>query len=136
MTPELLREIKRYQQWFGSYRKSGELVKVHVWLTIRDGFIEFLTGADSYKAKRVLRTPRVICFIGRENGAPLPGTAEMVNDQAAMDRVYRAYWKSHPILMLWFGLPIKKRIRSGRQIVVRVTPDDPNPLTGVTDPVL
>jgi hypothetical protein len=28
MTPELQRAVKRYNQWFGSYKKSGELVNV------------------------------------------------------------------------------------------------------------
>jgi hypothetical protein len=53
MRPELQRSIKRYNQWFGSYKKSGELVKVHVWLTVNDGQIEFLTPDDSYKVKRI-----------------------------------------------------------------------------------
>jgi hypothetical protein len=49
MTPELERAVKRYRQWFGSYKKSGELIKVQVWLTINNGCIEFLTLDDSYK---------------------------------------------------------------------------------------
>ena len=47
MTPELERAIKRYRQWFGSYKKSGELIKVQVWLSVNNGYIEFLTLADS-----------------------------------------------------------------------------------------
>jgi hypothetical protein len=27
MTPELERAVERYRQWFGSYKKSGELIK-------------------------------------------------------------------------------------------------------------
>jgi hypothetical protein len=49
MTPELERAVKYYRQWFGPYKKSGELVKVQVWLTINNGSIEFLTLDDSYK---------------------------------------------------------------------------------------
>jgi hypothetical protein len=30
MTPDLERAVKRYKQWFGSYKKSGELIKVQV----------------------------------------------------------------------------------------------------------
>ena len=33
MTPELQRAVKRYSLWFGSYKRSGEPVKVQVWLT-------------------------------------------------------------------------------------------------------
>jgi hypothetical protein len=28
MTPELQRALKRHTQWFGSYKKSGELIKI------------------------------------------------------------------------------------------------------------
>ncbi len=86
MTPELERGIKRHQQWFGSYKKSGELKKIHVWLTVNEGCIEFLTPSDSFKAKRIRRNPRVICFVGGENGPSVPGTAEIVNDVAVMQR--------------------------------------------------
>ena len=49
MTGELERAVKRNIQWFGSYKRSGELVKVQVWLTVNNGSIEFLTFDDSYK---------------------------------------------------------------------------------------
>ena len=43
MTGELERAVKRNIQWFGSYKRSGELVKVQVWLTVNNGCLEFLT---------------------------------------------------------------------------------------------
>ena len=46
MTPELERAVKAHNQWFGSYKKSGELVKIQVWLTVNNGCIEFLTSED------------------------------------------------------------------------------------------
>ncbi len=136
MTPELERQIKRYQQWFGSYKKSGDLKKIHVWLTVYGGCIEFLTPADSFKAKRIRRNPRVICCIGREDGPEIHGTATIVTDQEVMRRVYRAYRKTHPISMLWLGPILKKRFESGKGVAIRVQPDEPNPLAGVTDPAL
>ena len=78
MTPELERAVKRYRQWFGSYKKSGDLIKVQVWLTINNGCIDFLTLDDSYKVKRVRRNPRAICYIGDKEGLQIPGTAEIV----------------------------------------------------------
>ena len=136
MTPELARALQSHTQWFGSYKQSGELKKIQVWLTVNQGLIEFLTPANSYKAKRVRRNPRVICFLGRENGPAIPGTAEIVTDREASERVYRAYWKTHPFLMLFLGRGIHKRIESGEQVVVRVHPDEPDPLAGVTDPAV
>ena len=60
MIPELEPALKTHNQWFGSYKRSGELVKVRVWLTVNNGDIEFLTLDNSYKVKRVRRNPRVI----------------------------------------------------------------------------
>jgi PPOX class probable F420-dependent enzyme len=136
MTPDLQRAVKRYNQWFGSYKKSGELIKVQVWLTVNNGCIEFLTADDSYKVKRIRRNPRVICYIGDKDGPSVPGTAEIVMGRDATLCVYRAYWKSHPLVMTFVALPIRRRIRNRKQVLIRVHPDEPNPLAGVTDPVV
>jgi len=136
MTPELERGVKRHKQWFGSYRKSGELVKVQVWLTVNSGYIEFLTLDDSYKVKRIRRDPRVVCYIGDQNGPSIPGTAEIVMGRDAIWRVYRAYWKTHSFIMAFIALPIRRRIRNRKDVLIRVHPDEPNPLAGVTDPVV
>jgi hypothetical protein len=55
MTPELERAVKRYRQWFGTYKKSGELVKIQVWLTVNNGSIEFLTLAERLSAYEGIR---------------------------------------------------------------------------------
>ncbi len=136
MTSELERAVRRYKQWFGSYKKSGELKKVPVWLIVNKGCIEFTTQTDSYKVKRVRRNPRVICFIGSREGSPLSGTAEIVTDKDAVWRGYRASWKTHPLMMLFLAFGIRRRIKTGRSILIRVHPDEPNPLSGVTDPSL
>jgi hypothetical protein len=134
MTPELERAVKRYNQWFGSYKKSGELVKVQVWLTINNGSIEFLTPGDSYKVKRVRRNPRVICYIADKDGPSISGTAEIVMGSDAMWRVYRAYWKTHPLVMAVIALATRRSIKTHKDVLIRVRPDEPNPLAAVTDP--
>jgi PPOX class probable F420-dependent enzyme len=134
MTPELQRAVKRYHLWFGSHKRSGELVKVQVWLTVNNGQIEFLTSGDSYKVKRIRANPRVICFIGDKGGPAIPGVAEIVMGSDAAWQVYRAYWKTHPFVMAVLALPIRWRIKTHKQVLVRIRPDDPNPLAGVTDP--
>ena len=136
MTAELQRAVKRYGQWFGSYKRSGELIKVQVWLTVNDGCIEFLSSDESYKVKRIRRDPRVICYIGDKDGPSLPGTAEIVMGRDAVWRVYRSYWKTHPVVMTFIALPIRHRIKTRKQVLIRVRPDEPNPLAGVTDPAV
>ena len=136
MTPELERALKRHKLFFGSYKKSGELVKVQVWLTVNNGSIEFLTQEDSYKVKRIRRNPRVVCYIGGQSGPSVSGTAEIMMGRDALLRVYRAYWKINPLVMAFIALPIRRRIRNRKQVLIRVRPDSPNPLAGVTEPVV
>lgn len=134
MTPELQYALKRHMQWFGSYKKSGELVKVQVWLIVSKGQIEFLTGKNSYKVRRVRRNPRVICYVGSEKGPAVAGTAQIVTEKTDQARVYRAYWKTHPVFMLLgIGLRIWIEMLLGNRVVVRVAPDEPNPLAGLDE---
>jgi hypothetical protein len=97
MNPELQRAIKRHTQWFGSYKASGELKKIQVWLVVNGGQIEFLTPGNSYKVKRARRNPRVICYVGSKDGPAIAGTAEIITDRNEVARVYRSYWKAHPL---------------------------------------
>jgi hypothetical protein len=133
MTPKLKAAVKAHTQIFGSYTRAGELKKVRVWLTLNRGEIEFLTPAQSLKAKRVSRNPRVECFVGEER---VPGIAEIVRDKDAIWRTYRAYWKTHPFIMMFIASGIRSRINSGEQILLRVKPDEPNPFDSTTDPVI
>ena len=124
----------RYRMWFGSYTRSGELKKVQVWCLVRNGNIEFLTAGDTYKAKRIRANPHVVCNLGWDTGPSIEGTAEIVSDGAEIQRGYRAYWKTHPVMMVFVFWPIRRAIRGGNQIMVRVKPDEPNLLAGFSDP--
>lgn len=133
MDPQLQAAVKRHTQIFGSYTRAGELKQVRVWLTLNDGKIEFLTPSGTLKAKRVGRNPRVECLIGNDR---VTGTAEMVRDKDALLRGYRAYRKAHPLIMLLLARGIRSRIKRGEQVLIRITPDEPNPFKGVTDPIV
>jgi len=135
VTPELQRALKRHTQWFGSYKASGELKKLQVWLVVNDGKLEFLTPASSYKVKRVRRNTRVICYVGSKDGPVISGTASIISERSEVVRVYRKYWKVHPLRMaILIGLRIGIELLLNRRVVVRVQPDEPNPFQGVTDP--
>jgi hypothetical protein len=111
-------------------------VKIQVWLTINNGCIEFLTSEDSLKVKRVRTNPRVVCYIGSKDGPSISGTAEIVMGRDAAWHVYQAYWKTHPFVMTFIAFPIRRRIKTHKQVLIRVRPDEPNPLAGVTDPMV
>ena len=122
--------MRRHVMWFGSYKRSGELKKVKVWCFLNGGNIEFLTEGGSYKAKRVRRNPHVVCNLGAEDGPAVEGTAEIISDPAELWRGYQTYWKTHPWWMALLWWPIRKKIQSGRQVLVRVKPSEPSPLLG------
>lgn len=101
---------------------------------MHEGNIEFLTPGDSYKVKRVRRNPHVISYVGSANGPAIPGTAQVITAREEIMRVYRNYWKVHPIMMaLMIGLRVWIEILLNNRVVVRVKPDDPNPLAGFSD---
>jgi len=134
MTPELERALKRHTQWFGSYKRSGELVKVQVWLIVNKGRIEFLTGKNSYKVKRLRRDPRAICYVGSKNGPEVAGTAQIISEKDELTRVYRAYWKTHPVFMLLgIGMRVWIEMFLGNRVVIQISPDEPNPLAAVSE---
>lgn len=134
MTPELQRALKRHTQWFGSYKVSGELTKVQVWRVLNSGQIECLTLGSSYKVRRVRRNPRVICYVGSKDGPAISGTAQIITDRSEVARVYRCYWKVHPVRMaIVIGLRVWIEMLFNKRVVVRVQPDDPNPVAGLTD---
>jgi hypothetical protein len=61
--------------------------------------------------------------------------AQIITDRSEVARVYRSYWKVHPLrmtivigLLIWVGMLLNNRV------VIRVQPDEPNPLAGLTDP--
>jgi hypothetical protein len=135
MTPELQRALKRHTQWLGSYKASGELTKVQVWLVLNRGQIECLTPGSSYKVKRIRRNPRVVCYVGTKDGPAISGTAQIITDRREIMRVYRSYWKIHPLPMaIVIGLRVWIEMMLNNRVVVRVLPDEPNPVAGLTDP--
>jgi hypothetical protein len=87
--------------------------------------------------KRVRRNPRVICYVGSEAGPTISGTAQIVTDRSEVARVYRSYWKVHPLPMaIVIGLRVWIEMLLNKRVVIRVQPDEPNPVAGLTDPAI
>src|SRR5579859_656086 len=107
-----------------------------MWLLVNNGQIEFLTPGNSYKVRRARRNPHVVCYVG-DDGPAISGTAQIVTDRSAVARVYRGYWRVHPMRMaILIGLRLWIEILLRTRVVVRVQPDRPNPLEGITDPAI
>jgi hypothetical protein len=106
-----------------------------VWLVLNDGQIECLTPGSSYKVKRIKRNPHVICYVGSKEGPAISGTAQIITDRGDVARVYRSYWKVHPVrVAAIIGLRVWIELLMNKRVVIRVHPDEANPVAGLTDP--
>ena len=63
-------------------------------------------------------------------------TPELARAVKRCNQWFGAYWNTHPLIMAFIAIPIRRRIKTHRQVLVRVRPDKPNPLASVTDPVV
>ncbi len=78
---------------------------------------------------------RVVCYVGSKDGPAISGTAQSITDRSEVARVYRCYWKVHPLRMaIIIGLRVWIEMLLNERVVVRVQPDDPNPVAALTDP--
>ena len=107
-----------------TYGRSGKSSTVPVWCWYDGGLAYFTTLRDSLKARRIHDTGRVTVHIGRRDGPAFEGRAEWVDGrpdlQAALLRAYyRKYWGLVP---LWRGPYIRRRLRDGSIVLVRITP--------------
>jgi PPOX class probable F420-dependent enzyme len=94
-----------------TFKRNGEGVATPMWIG-RDGADLFVwTPADSWKVKRVRNNPRVLLAPSNRFGKvrdagvpPLEGTAQVVDDQATLDRLQdelrRKYGFGYRIVML------------------------------------
>jgi hypothetical protein len=95
---------------------------VPVWFMYDGEAIYFATGPESHKAKRVAKGSPLLVWVGSESGPHFEGHAELIRDPevaAKMAPVYsQKYW------IAWLGLfrPNAERVRSGKTLIVKVTP--------------
>jgi hypothetical protein len=69
-----------------------------------------------------------------KNGPAVAGSAQSISEKPELARVYRAYWKTHPVfILIGIGLRIWIEMLLGNRAVVRVVPDEPNPLAGINE---
>jgi PPOX class probable F420-dependent enzyme len=110
-----------YLTTYGASGKSGT-VPVWCWYDGADAY--FTTQRESLKACRIRETGRVTVRVGTKDGPRFEGRAEWVDGrpdlETALLRAYRRkYWLTVP---LWMGRYIRRRLRDGRSVLVRITP--------------
>jgi PPOX class probable F420-dependent enzyme len=113
-----------------TYGPSGKAGTVPVWCWYDGGNAYFTTQRASLKARRIRETRRVTVRVGVKDGPSFEGRAEWVEGrpdlETALLRAYRRkYWLTVP---LWMGRYIRRGLRDGRSVLVRITPVSPAPV--------
>ena len=118
---EALRTSK--ELYVATRRRDGTASKaVPVWFMYDGEAIYFATGPDSHKARRIKRGSPLLVSVGRADGPHFVGRAELVRDPAVAERMAPVY--SQKYWIAWLGLfrPNPERVRSGKTVLVKVTP--------------
>ncbi|MGO9902780.1 MAG: PPOX class F420-dependent oxidoreductase [Solirubrobacteraceae bacterium] len=114
-----------------SFRRDGTGVATPVWFVLEGGQLLVLTGAASFKAKRILRDPTVTIArcsaAGRLRGKPVRARAEIL-PASELSRVEQLMGRKYRIDRL-VVLPIYRAVRrlrgfhdDGGSVVIAVTP--------------
>lgn len=96
--------------------------KAPVWFMFDGEAVYFTTAPGSHKATRIRRGSPVLVWVGDEDGPHFEGRAELVTDPAVAEKMAPAYNEKYWIS--WIGLfrPRPDRVRTGKTLIVRVTP--------------
>ena len=125
MNPTLDAALRRAKYLYvTTYGASGKSGTVPVWSWYDGAAAYFTTPRESLKARRIRQTARVTVRIGTRDGPGFEGRAEWVDGRPDLERaLLRAYRRKYWLLVpLWMGPFIKRRLRTGKSVLVRITP--------------
>jgi PPOX class probable F420-dependent enzyme len=125
MNPTLDAALRRAKYLYvTTYGASGKSGTVPVWNWYDGAAAYFTTSRESLKARRIRQTAHVTVRVGTKDGPRFEGRAEWVDGRPDLERaLLRAYRRKYWLLVpLWMGPFIKRRLRTGKSVLVRITP--------------
>jgi len=125
MDPGLDAALRRASYlYLTTYGASGKSGTVPVWCWYDGAVAYFTTRRDSLKARRIRETGRATVRVGTKDGPPFEGRAEWVEGRSDLETaLLRAYRRKYWLLVpLWMGPYIRRGLRNGRSVLVRITP--------------
>lgn len=105
---------------------------VPVWFSFDGTAVQFTTVPESHKARRIARGSPLLVWVGRRDGPHFVGRAELVRDPDVAARMAPVYNRKYWIARLGFFRPRPDRIRTGKTVIVRVTPGGDQPVASPT----
>jgi PPOX class probable F420-dependent enzyme len=100
-----------------TFKRDGAAVATPVLSVLHDGRLYAFTDLHSGKVKRLRRDPRVLvapCWPGGWlRGAPMPGRAEILTDDASLQRVQRLLLDRYKVMyrLVLLGYQLGRRLR-------------------------
>ena len=123
-SPEVTSALQTSKEiYVATKRANGSLSKVvPVWFMFDGDAIYFATLPSSYKAKRIKKGSPLYVWVGSADGPHFVGPAELITDPAVAARMAPVYAQKYWIA--WVGLfkPNPERVRSGKTVIVKVSP--------------
>src|SRR5262245_20407459 len=105
-------------------RKDGTRSSVSpVWFMFDGEAVYFTTAPDSYKAKRVAAGRPLLVWVGAKDGPHFVGKGEIVRDPAVAAKMAPVYDQKYWISWVGFFRPRPERVREGKTLIIRVTPN-------------
>ena len=123
--PEMTDALRTSKHIYVSTRRADgtESKAVPVWFIFDGDQILFSTGPSSHKVRRLRHGSPLFVRVGSASGPRLVGHAELVDDPAVAERMAPVYRQKYWIAWLGFFVPDPERVRAGKTILVRVTPE-------------
>ena len=125
MTGALRAALERaHYIYLTTYSRAGAPGTVPTWCWVHEDALYFTTQRASLKALRIRQNGRVTVHVGKRDGPPFDGRAEWVDGRPDLeDAILRAYWRKYWIVVpLGMGRYIRKGLRRGSSVLIRVTP--------------
>jgi PPOX class probable F420-dependent enzyme len=103
-----------------TFKKSGDGVAEPMWIAADGGQLVMMTGAESWKIKRLRRDPRAVLVPCDRTGkvrataAPVEGTAEVLSDAAAVAAIVDAVKRKYGLV--FHVISLIKRVTARGQI--------------------
>jgi PPOX class probable F420-dependent enzyme len=125
MDPALDAALRRANYLYvTTYGASGKSGTVPVWCWYDGSAAYFTTRRESLKVRRIRATGRVSVRVGTRDGPAFEGRAELVDgrpdlESGLLGAYRRKYWLLVPLGMGW---RIKRGLRGGTSVLVRITP--------------
>jgi PPOX class probable F420-dependent enzyme len=123
-SPDVASALRTSKQIYVATRRAdGQQSKVvPVWFMQDGDAVYFTTGPTSHKAKRIGRGSPLLVWVGSADGPHFEGHAELVRDPGVAARMAPVYNQKYWIAWLGFFRPDAERVRTGKTVIVKVTP--------------